>query len=256
MGPEVAFYHKHCQACFQCKKFCSKNAIYEDQDRRIDFSRCDNCGECVYACEFGAIRIIGKDWNASALLDEVLRDKDFYEDSGGGITLSGGEPMLHVKFLEFFLPRIKENGIHVNIETSGLFNWEQFERIRKYIDLIYFDLKIVESKKHKELTGVENQRIHRNFSKIAKSFSDLQARMPVVPGINDHEDNIIKTANLLKQNRQSCIHLLPYHNMGEAKLSRINSKLCPLNKKSLSANDLEPVKEAFARENIDAIVYD
>jgi pyruvate formate lyase activating enzyme len=200
--------------------------------------------------------MIGKTWGTDDLLAEARKDRDFFVSSGGGITLSGGEPMLQAAFLEDFLPRLKGESIHVTLETCGHFPWADMERIVPFLDLIYFDLKQMDPACHESYTTRGNGLILDNFRRLAASFSHLQPRMPVIPGINDDEKNICATAALLHECSMDTIHCLPYHRLGEEKLSRIgrdrpgpalNIPLRP---------DLKPVIERFAREEIHVVAYD
>jgi glycyl-radical enzyme activating protein len=136
---EIAFFAHCCVQCYACREVCPKKAILTDPDRRIDNPLCDGCGNCVASCLTRALRMIGKSWGTADLLAEVRKDRDFFISSGGGVTLSGGEPMLQVAFLEGFLPHLKGEGIHVTLETCGHFPWADMERIVPFLDLIYFD---------------------------------------------------------------------------------------------------------------------
>ncbi len=255
-GAEVGFYKERCVGCFACKEICPKDGILELADIRIDHQICDACGKCVSACTNDAVRMVGARWDADSLFAEILKDKDFFMDSGGGITLSGGEPAIHGEFLKAFLPLVKREGIHVNMETCGMFKWDDVEYILSYLDLIYYDLKLINGKMHKKYTGSDNKTIIKNFSKLVKIFPHMQPRMPVVPTINDTPENIIDIAWLLKKNQKETIHLLPYHNLGEAKLPRIKTDLKPLNLPTDSLEHLAAAKKLFEKEGICAILYD
>jgi pyruvate formate lyase activating enzyme len=200
--------------------------------------------------------MVGKFWNPDELLEEILKDIDYFEESGGGITLSGGEPLLQSGFLKIFLPLVKEKGIHINLETCGMAMWKKVEETLPWLDLIFYDIKHMDSKIHKKHTGCGNRLILDNFVRLAKRFNNLQARMPVVPGINDTPENIRATAFFLLENLHDSIHLLPYHNMGEAKLERINTRQKTMNLKSMKADDLKKIKDLFEKENVHAVLYD
>ena len=127
-------------------------------------------------------------------------------------------------FLMEFLPLVKNEGVHVNMETCGMFKWAHMKSILPFLDLIFYDLKLMDSKVHQIYTGVDNTMVIKNLSNLAAKFSNLQARMPVIPTINDTQDNIADTVRLLKKNNLKIIHLLPYHNLGEANLLEISKK--------------------------------
>ncbi len=251
--PEMAFYRERCIRCFACQAACPEGAILEDEAGRIESSRCTACGKCAPVCYPEALRLVGVEWSIPLLLAEVLKDRDFYEDSGGGITLSGGEPVLQAGFLASFLPRVREAGVSVNLETCGLGNWEHLESLLPYLDLIYFDLKLMDSESHRRVTGSPNGPILENFKRLARAFPRLEARMPVIPSINDHSQNIRATARYLKENNQDRIHLLRYHSLGEAKLTRIETGLRPLNLTEDPVEARERAKQLFEKEGI--LVY-
>jgi pyruvate formate lyase activating enzyme len=255
-SPELIFYKDSCIGCFQCREVCPDDAILDHPLNRIDYSKCNVCGKCVSACNTDSLRMVGKEWSADELLTEILKDKDYFEESGGGITLSGGEPLLHSTFLKTFLPLVKEKGIHINLETSGMAAWNRMEETIPFLDLIAYDIKHMDSEIHKKQTGCENDMILDNFARLAERFSNLQPRMPVIPGINDTPGNIRSLAAFLKENNNDSIHLLAYHNMGEAKLERINTRQKPLNLKSMKADDLMNVKGLFEKEKIHVVIYD
>ncbi|UCF84478.1 MAG: glycyl-radical enzyme activating protein [Desulfobacteraceae bacterium] len=255
-GIEIAFYKERCAFCFDCKDVCPENAILESEGDRIDFDRCSSCGQCVSACKNGALRLVGATWNAPTLLDEVLKDKDFFDDSEGGITLSGGEPTVYHAFLREFLPLVKNKGVHVNMETCGMVKWNHITSILPFLDLIFYDLKLMDSKAHQMYTGVDNTMVIKNLSNLAAKFSNLQARMPVIPTINDTQDNIADIVRLLKKNNLKTIHLLPYHKLGEAKLTRIKTDLEPLNLVTDDSDYLFSAKKLFENQGIYAILYD
>jgi len=249
---EIAFYKERCMGCFACKEVCPNDAINESENGRIDYPRCNDCGICVSECPNNALRMVGMEWDAASLLVEIVKDKDFFVDSGGGITLSGGEPFLQIGFLKEFFPLVKNEQIHVNMETCGMFRWPEIEAILPYLDLIYFDLKMIDSEKHKTYTGRDNRVIIENFVQMVKTSPHLQPRMPVIPTINDDPENILNTARLLNQNNIKSIHLLTYHNLGEAKLGRINTRLTPLDIPKDAGRPMADIKALFLKEGIEA----
>jgi pyruvate formate lyase activating enzyme len=249
-GPEMAFYQERCLRCFACKAVCPEDAIREDEARRIETGRCTACGKCASGCDQEALRLVGVAWDAVSLLTEVLNDRDFFEESGGGITLSGGEPAMQAGFLASFLPRVREAGVTVNLETCGWGSWEHWESLLPYLDLIYFDLKLMDAERHRRYTGSPNGPILDNFQKLARAFPRLEARMPVIPSINDDVQNIRDTARFLRENSQDRIHLLRYHSLGEAKLIRIETRLQPLHLEGDALEARQRAKQVFEQEGI------
>jgi pyruvate formate lyase activating enzyme len=252
---EIAFYRERCITCFECRAVCPEDAITASDRARIDFCRCTRCGACVSACPTGAIRQVGRQWTAPDLVAEVLKDKDFYDDSAGGISLSGGEPTRWHRFLKNFLPLVKKEGLHVTMETCGLFDWEDVSPIVPQLDLIYFDLKLMDPETHRRHTGRGNSAILDNFSRLARSFSNLQARMPVIPTINDTRGNVEDTARFLLANHKPSIHLLPYHDWGNAKLARIRSDPTPADIPAPDPGCMPPVQELFETRGIEVTLY-
>ena len=253
-GREIAFYRERCARCFTCKEICPERAILEGEDLRVDYSKCTVCGECAAVCDRDALRVVGTCWEPSSLLYEILKDRDFFMESGGGITLSGGEPAAQSAFLRVFLPLVKEEGIHVNMETCGMFKWEDVKPLLPHLDLIYYDIKLMDPEAHRKYTGSPNRTILENFKKLARDFPNLEVRMPVVPAVNDTAENILDTASFLKENRHGSVHLLRYHHMGEAKLPRIDTNLMPLKPQGDPSRALLSAKKLFENEGICAIL--
>jgi pyruvate formate lyase activating enzyme len=200
--------------------------------------------------------MIGTKWDADALIREILKDRDYFADSGGGVTLSGGEPLLQPGFAGQLLRRLREEQIHTAVETCGVFACSEMKALLPHCDLIYFDLKHMDGKKHREYTGADNRSILENFKRISNVFKHLQARMPVIPGLNDDERNIRATARFLIKAGRRTIHCLPYHNFGEAKIPRIHTSLQPMGLANAEGDAMERVKKIFKKEGINAVIYD
>lgn len=199
--------------------------------------------------------MLGRYWSVDAVLEDVKKDFDFFVDSGGGITLSGGEPLMQTDFIAALLPRLKAEGIHVALETCGLFKWDAAAPLFSDFDLVFFDLKIMDARKHKQYTRSGNAVILGNFAQLARIHPCLHARLPLVPGITDTEDNIVAVSDFLRSHGHSTIACLPYHRLGESKLSRIQAEITPLNLETQTGAACEKAAALFAREGIDASVY-
>ena len=254
--PEIAFYRQRCSGCLNCRDACKENAILDDPDKKVDYSRCSACGLCTSACTYEALKTVGGYRDPDSLLIEIEKDKDFFFDSGGGITLSGGEPGMHLPFLKSFLPLVKAQGIHVNMETCGAFHWDNMKELLPFLDLVYYDLKMMDPDGHKKYTGKGNKIILENFTRLASAFPTLHARMPVIPSINDSAENIVSTARFLKQCGKKSIRLLPYHNLGESKLAAIQTRLKPLGLQNSSREHLANAAAVFEREGIEVVMDD
>lgn len=247
---EIAFFASKCIACGECAKACTKGAIVLEGDRRIDRSLCDRCGRCAEVCYAEALTAIGKEYDVRTLLDVVERDRPFYEQSGGGVTVSGGEPTLQFDFLLGFLRAAKEAGLNTVIETCGAFAWSKFRKLLPYLDIIYFDLKVIDEKEHKRLTRTGNKRILANARRLVESGKKVVFRVPLVPGMTDTEQNLSDLIDLLGEFEREEVHLLPYHKMGESKLQRIDSLLEPLDLEPLSDERLAEIRSRFESAGI------
>ncbi|MBE6967820.1 MAG: glycyl-radical enzyme activating protein [Ruminococcaceae bacterium] len=225
---------KYCQE--RCIKACPKQAIKAEGTRidsltgeelqliHVDRTLCDNCGECAKACHPHALYICGEDYTVEDVVKRVLADKSFYEHSGGGATVSGGEALSQLEFTKELLRRLKEEGIHTALDTTGFAPWEAVEAVMPYVDLFLYDLKHMDSERHQATVAVPNERILDNARRIAAAGGKLQVRIPVIPMFNDSEENIRATAAFCKElgDAVTVVQLLPYHNMGVSKYARIS----------------------------------
>ena len=227
------------EACKErCLKACDKNALEYGTTRtdiktqkeiqlvHVKRDLCDNCGKCADACYAEALYITGKDYTVEELIQRLLKDRSFYETSGGGVTISGGECLSQPKFTLHVLMRLKEEGIHTAVDTTGFAKWETIEAVLPYTDLFLYDLKHMDSQKHEKTVGVPNELILSNAKRIADAGGKLQIRIPVIPLFNDDEENIRKTAQFCKElgDAVTVIQLLPYHNLGTMKYLRISDE--------------------------------
>ena len=196
-------------------------------------NKCTGCGRCrnltvddeKFFCFNDAKEICGKEYTVEEVFAEVVKDKVFYENSGGGVTFSGGECMLQIDFLEEILKACKENGIHTAVDTAGHVPFACFERILTYTDLYLYDIKCYDSEKHKEFTGVSNELILSNLKRLLKSGKNVWIRIPIIPEVNDHEAELVAIKSLLSS--YGCpekVELLPYHAMGEHKYAAIGKE--------------------------------
>ena len=247
---EMAFYGHLCIGCEQCRTVCPVEAITYDGSKRIIRERCTRCGACAGVCYAEALRVVGRFYTPEALLREVLRDEPFYETSGGGVTVSGGEPMMQPEALRDFLRLCKESHLHTAMETCGFASWKTLEAILPYLDLILYDVKAVDARLHRELTHQDNARILDNLRRLVATAVSLVPRLPLIPKMTATEDNLTAIANLLQELGLEQIHLLPYHRLGESKLPRLDSPLQPLNLPNLSEAEKEWAASFFKERNI------
>jgi pyruvate formate lyase activating enzyme len=225
--PELAFHADRCHRTAACIPACPKEAL-ATEGVRVDRERCDVCGECVDACPHGALRVVGRSVGVDELLDEVSRDRTFYEATGGGVTLSGGEPTLQMPFVAAFSQRCREEGLRVGLQTCGAFRWEKLSPHLPLFEFLHFDLKVMDPVAHKRATGADNALILANARKLASVGVPVRFRTPVVPGHTDTAENLAAIADFLLEIGVDTIHLLRYHAMGEAKLARLAEPISAL----------------------------
>ena len=221
--PVIAFYRDRCRESFHCEEVCPDAAILRE-GFRVDYERCSSCGRCVDACAYGALRLIGETYTPEQLFAKLLVDRPYYESSGGGVTFSGGEPTLHASFIDEVLDLCARESIRTNLETSGTFSFDRLESLLRKLDLIYFDLKILDSELHRNHLGGGYETITRNASHLVEGGFPVEFRFPLIPGYTDTEANIEQVIERLEVLGKSAIHLLEYHNMGETKIDIIQGK--------------------------------
>ena len=185
----------------------------ENQKVCIDHDSCARCEKCFEVCTLRALEPVGDWWSVEELIEKVLIDKPFFDSTGGGVTLSGGEPTLQMEFLHRFLVALKKEHIHTGLETSGMFPLKQFQTdILPYLDFIYFDLKLIDPEESRKYTGSSNEKILRNFNILNHEAPiPLIARIPLIPGITATEDNLSGISQFLEKSGTSACTLMPYN---------------------------------------------
>jgi len=254
--PEIAFYAERCHGCFECEKACPRDAILREPDVRIDRELCDRCGLCVEACVFDALRTVGRFMTAAEIREELGRDLDFYRGSGGGVTFSGGEPLLYGLFLEPLFTQLHAEGIHITVETAGEFSWDRAEACLGLTDLVLFDLKLMDPERHAHWTGRPNGTIRESFRKIVAMGVPLLPRMPLVPEVNDDPENLRATARFVTENGLDRLALLPFHTLGQEKLRRIEAPMEPAGLRAASPEDLTRAAGILSEEGIHVVLPD
>lgn len=223
---EISFDPKSCIDCGACREVCPENALSKDNRYYIDRNKCNLCFLCVDACPSGALDRVGKTMSVDDIVKKILPDKPFFDTSGGGVTLSGGEPSLFMDFTSHLLKALKQNNIPTLLETCGFFDFDRFmDMLYPYLDTIYFDIKIIDSAAHKKYCGVPNEKILDNFKKLAaaaaKDAKKILPRTPLIPDITDTENNIRGIAAFLKSTNVTEAALLAYNPLWHEKSDKV-----------------------------------
>ena len=220
---EIAFYPSLCINCGDCEIDCPENAARLDYPVRIMRERCISCGTCVSKCPSTALKMVGKHYSVQELIEELNKDRIFYETSHGGVTFSGGEPTLHMNYLSNVMEQLKKNGIHITIQTSGMFDITEFkEKLLPYIDLILYDIKLFNPHKHREYTGMGNHTILNNYISLAEEKKlAIIPRTPLIPCITATEENLRQISDFVKNAGCGNYKVLPYNPGGIAKMQAI-----------------------------------
>ncbi|MBS1248733.1 MAG: Choline trimethylamine-lyase activating enzyme [Chloroflexi bacterium] len=221
--PELIFRAERCLGCGACVDACPEEAITMAEGRSVTaWARCTHCGECAQVCYPGAREMACQEMTVEEVLEIVERDRPFYEESGGGVTFSGGEPLAHPDFLEAALVACREAGLHTALDTSGHAPWEVIDRIRPHVDLFLYDVKLLDDAQHQNDTGVSNRLLLANLQKLAELGHNIHVRTPLVPGINVTPAQIQALGKFVAQlPGVSRLDVLPYHEMAAEKYRRL-----------------------------------
>jgi glycyl-radical enzyme activating protein len=213
INPEIGFLENRCIGCKKCAEVCPVGAhIFNNGHHIFNRAKCDACGKCVEVCLSGALEYYGQEVSSEDVVKLVMEDRTFYEQSGGGCTLSGGEPLIQPEFCLEVLRLLKRRGIHRAIDTSGAVGWKVFEVILPYTDMILYDLKHTDDKLHREYTGCSNTQIMENLERLSRIGIPLEIRIPLIPGFNADERSISNMGRFLCSVKGiSEVRLLPYH---------------------------------------------
>lgn len=233
---ELAIFQSRCIGCGMCIAACPNHAVELASPGTAgktgkshtnvwvaltDREKCTVCGKCADICPAQAREIAGRAVTSGWVMEQILKDRIFYDQSGGGVTFSGGEPFMQPEFLLELLMRCKDEDISTAVDTSGYVSWESIEQAAPLTDLFLYDIKIMDPARHAKYTGVPNQIILDNLAKLSRAHESIIARIPIIPGVNDDEANIESTGKFLSSLGITRVSILPYHNMGSDKYTRL-----------------------------------
>ncbi len=253
VGQELMLRPGRClPTCTRCVQSCPQKAISKPESiPLISSSLCDCCGLCAEVCPSEALEMVGRVMSAEEVMAEVMKDRPFYQESGGGVTFSGGEPLLQPDFLEELLRLAKNAGLHTVVDTSGQAQMELFRRLLPLVDLFLYDLKHMNSARHRELTGQGNELILGNLKELARLTPKIIIRIPVIPQVNDDEENLRQTAAFIKSlPRLQGVELLPYHNLGKDKYLRLGREYKLKELAKPSPEQMERIAQVFRQAEI------
>lgn len=245
---EILYDKSKCTLCGKCIKACKNNAIeIKNNILTTNMDKCTFKGDCTVCCINSARQVAGKEYTVDEVVEEVLKDRVFYKNSKGGVTLSGGEPLIYADFVEELLKKLKKENIHTAVDTCGYGDFEVLERISKYTDLFLYDLKLMDDDKHILYTGLSNAVIIDNLIRLSKIHKNINLRLPLIEGINADEDNMIRILKFIKDTNVKKINLLPYHDIGRHKYEKL-SRPYSENMKRPADEKLKRFKEIFEKE--------
>ncbi|HDZ26626.1 hypothetical protein LCGC14_0656070 [marine sediment metagenome] len=247
-NPEIILHSSKCaKECNECVSVCPQDAVSKNGNSiEIDKAKCDLCAKCEDVCVYEALEVVGREVTVQEVLAEIEKDRIFFDESGGGITFSGGEPLMHVDFLEAILKEIGKKNIHVTLDTSGYVSFEDLGRICDKVDLFLYDLKIMDDEKHEKYTRVSNKVILENLRKLTEQGNSVAVRIPLISGINDNNQSIHMFVDFLQGLKSvKQINLLSYHRWGCEKYKRLRKEGSPITFQSPSDERIEDIKKIF-----------
>jgi pyruvate formate lyase activating enzyme len=220
---QILYDEDKCVLCGTCAKICPEKAIkIENNKLTTDLDKCNYCKKCEIFCIPGARQVVGKIYSVDEILNEVMKDKVFYDQSKGGVTISGGEPLLQIDFAEELLKRLKKENIHTAVDTCGAVNFDNIQRVVPYTDLFLYDIKLMDDEKHIMFTGISNKIILDNLEKLSRIHNNINIRMPIIEGVNADALHIQTTIGFIKSMNIKKVNLLPYHDIAKHKYKKLD----------------------------------
>ncbi len=250
---DLLFNKNNCIKCEKCINICPNkcHVIKDNGDHHIKREVCVKCGKCTEICYSNALQLIGKETSIDVIMKEILTDMEFYKISGGGVTLSGGEPLLQKEACYEILVRCKQNSVNTAIETAGNVNWDVFQKVLPLTDYLLFDIKTIDDEMHKSVCGVSNRQILHNLERIGESKVNLIIRVTVVPGVNDNEENIEATINRVRFfSNLKGFEIIPFHKLGKSKYHMLGKEYKAKNIKEPPLSDIENLKDKLIKMKV------
>ncbi len=249
---QILWDDRRCDKNLKCVDICEEDAIHEINGQIvINQNKCTNCFKCVEACPTQALNITGDTKEVQEIVDICLQDKDFYEESGGGVTISGGEGMAQPEFLKELVHELKKENLHLTIETTGYTETETFKELAPLFDLVLFDVKHHSSSVHFKYTHVNNELILDNLEWAIQNEINVLVRIPVIPKVNDDIYDALEFSKLFNKIGIQKVQLLPFHQFGEKKYEMLNQEYLFKDTKALHQEDLVDYQKIFLDHNID-----
>lgn len=255
-APQVLYQKNRCVHCRYCEEVCEKKAIHEIGGRQVvDYSLCDACGVCAENCYAGGLELSGKRSTVEEIFEEVRKDMLLYENSGGGVTLSGGEPFVQHEFARELLKICKKAGISTAVETCGCVGWDAIAEVLPYLDLFLFDIKQMDSEVHARVTGSGNEMILENLKKIVKSGKRVIVRLPIIPGVNDSMDHIRAVIDFMHENGIGEANILPFHKFGLNKYEALGREYAFKDASDIPDELLHEMRDAFENAGLSVTLF-
>ena len=260
LDQQVAHRNSLCISCGRCLKVCPEDAISMspnngENEIGIDRKKCKSCGECINVCATGAMSSFGQTMTVDDVLNEIKKDMDYYANSNGGITVSGGEPLVQADFVAEIFRRCRNIGIHTTLDTCGVFDSSALNKVLDFVNLVLFDIKVMDRQRHIQYTGIDNDIIIRNARLIAQENIKMIIRIPIIPGKNDSENDMNDAAQFIAElGNKPQVNLLPYHNYGENKYKMLGMKYQLPDTKRPSDEHLLWCQSVFRKYDLDCAV--
>lgn len=254
---ELLFYKEHCVNCRQCEEYCPQEAITFDGEIKVDPGRCVGCGICSANCLYGARELAGKEYKVDDLVNMLAKDIEFYEESNGGVTLSGGEVMAQdIDYIEKLVQALYSEHFNIAIDTCGYAEYEKFRRLLPYVNTFLYDIKVMDTEKHKELTGVDNTHILHNLIRLSRDKAGIVLRLPLIHTVNDTREDLLQLIYFLKRYKVHYqeIQLLPYHDVGKELYARIGRTYCGNEYTAPGEQYISHIKQLFSINGIRNVV--